>query len=82
MKSKSLIPKIPKDPNLGGEYNSATSFLNLLLGDLGDELGLDDDGLVHRQLTLAENLEVAVLSHVDQRHVVLGGLVLGLLGDE
>ncbi|KAL9314089.1 hypothetical protein ACSQ67_019541 [Phaseolus vulgaris] len=66
-----------------GEYNSASSLLDLLLGDLGDELGLDDEGLVLRQNALPQKLEVTELRDVDERrHVVLGGFVLDFLGDE
>lgn len=64
---------------LSSENNGPTGLLDLLLGDLGDEFGLDDDGLVLRQDSLSEYFKEAKLGDVDQRHTVLGGLVLGLL---
>ncbi|CAL9016120.1 unnamed protein product [Prunus brigantina] len=60
-----LNPKI-----LGGENNSATSFLNLLLSGLRNELGLHHNRLVLRQRPLPQHLKVPKLRHVDQRHVV------------
>ena len=67
--------------DLCGEHDGAAGGLDLLLRDLGDELGLDDDGL-GRQHPLAEHLEVAELRHVHQRGLVgaarrLRGLVGG-----
>ena len=41
------------------EDASATSLLNSLFGELGEELGLDDDGDLG-EMTLAEDLEIAL----------------------
>ncbi|KAL7134928.1 hypothetical protein ABFS83_11G058300 [Erythranthe nasuta] len=66
---------------LSSENNSTSGFLDLLLGDLGDELRLHDQRLVLRQEPLAQNLEVSELGDVDHRRVVLGGLVPDILGN-
>ena len=42
----------------------------------------DDERLVLRQDTLAQDLEVAKLSDVDQGSVILGSLVLDLVRDQ
>ena len=68
-----------KIQNLGGENNGTTGFLDLLLGYLRDELGLHDDWLRGRQRALAQNLEVAELSDVDERGVIRRGFVLHIL---
>jgi hypothetical protein len=67
---------------LSSENDCPAGLLDLLLSGLGHELSLDHEGLVLRQDPLAQYLEVAELGHVKQRHVVLGGLVLHLLGNE
>nr|GMD81338.1 YGL102C-like protein [Ipomoea batatas] len=58
------------------ENNGATGLLDLLLSNLGDELGLDHHGLRRRQDTLTQNLKVPELGDVDHRG---GVLVLGRL---
>ena len=68
-----------KKEDLCGEQDGASSSLDLLLGDLGDELGLDDDGL-GRQHPLAEHLEVAELRHVQERGLVATGRLGDLVG--
>ncbi|EXB82531.1 hypothetical protein L484_027707 [Morus notabilis] len=78
-KKPKLSKSQEKTSDLGGEDDGAAGLLNLLLGDLGDELGLDDDRLILRQDSFAQNLEVSELSDIDERDVVLGGLVLDLL---
>lgn len=50
--------------SLGDKLHSATSLLDLALGKLGDEFGLDKQGLLW-QLALAEHLEDAVLRDVN-----------------
>ena len=40
---------------------------------LGEELGLNDERGVSREVALAENLEVTVGSDIDDRHLLLGG---------
>jgi hypothetical protein len=65
--------------DLSGQQDGASGSLDLLLGDLGDELGLDDDG-PGRQHPLAEHLEVAELRHVDERGLVRAGRLRGLAG--
>jgi hypothetical protein len=62
-----------QDRTLGNEHDGAAGGLDLLLGDLGDELRLDDDRLVGQQ-TLAEHLEVAELRDVENRGLVSAGL--------
>ncbi|KAL8037767.1 hypothetical protein ABFS82_11G059700 [Erythranthe guttata] len=64
---------------LSSKNNSTSGFLDLLLGDLGDELRLHDQRLVLRQESLAQNLEVSELGDVDHRRVVLCRLVPDIL---
>ena len=72
----------PIKPNLSSENDRATSLLDLLLSGLGNELGLNNNGLVLGQDTLAKNLEVTELGNINQWSVVVGSLVLDLLGYE
>ena len=78
----SFRSKRNKNPNLGGEHNSTTGFLNLLLSSLGDQLSLNHDRLILGQHTFPENLKVPELSHVDHRRGILVGFCLHVLGDE
>ncbi|KAK9912240.1 hypothetical protein M0R45_036116 [Rubus argutus] len=63
--------------NQRGEHNGASSLLDLLPSDLRDQLGLHNQQLRSRQLSLAQDLEVAELSHVEQRS--LAGSICGLV---
>ncbi len=65
--------------HLGYQHNSTADLPDLLLGQLGDELGLDNDGLAG-ELALAQDLEDAVLGHVNDGGdaLVLGGSNAGL----
>ena len=68
--------------NLCGEDASTTSLSDLLLSTLGEELGLDDDGLVGES-ALAEDLEVTGLGDIDHRDGrALLPLLADVLGDE
>lgn len=69
------------------ENASATCFLDSLLSELGEKLGLDDDGDLG-EVALAEDLEEALekldwiiifysLGDIDNSGLVLGGLSLG-----
>lgn len=73
----SQSPALPRDqPGRASrnQHAGAADLLDLLLGERGEELGLDDYGLL-RQLALAKHLEDAVLGDVDHhsRAGVLGG---------
>jgi len=67
--------------NLGYELHGPADLLDLLLCQLGDKLGLHQQRLLG-QLALAQNLEDAVLSHIDDRGLlaVLGRRFPGLQG--
>ena len=69
--------------DLGGEEAGATDSLDGLLGVLGEETSLDDEGLVG-ELTGTEDLEVTLLGDVDDRGLglVRGELEAILLGDK
>ena len=69
--------------SLSGENASSANLLDLLLGDLREEPGLDDDGLLG-QVALAQDLEVACSGDVDDGGLLLVVGVLGasLLGDQ
>ena len=66
---------------LCGQDAGTSDFLDLLFGDLREETGLDDDGLLG-QVTLAEDHEESGASDVDDRGFlgVVGVLLAGLLG--
>ena len=69
--------------NLSGEKDGATVLLDLLLGDLGNKLSLDDNRLVLREHTFSQDLEVTMLSYIDQWSLLLlRGLILHLLRDQ
>lgn len=46
------------------QHDSATSLLDLLLGSLGEEAGLDDYGAV-RKAALAKHLEISMVRNVN-----------------
>ncbi|KAK2983338.1 hypothetical protein RJ640_016076 [Escallonia rubra] len=71
------MTKVTSD--LSGKQDGATGLLDLLLGGLRHELRLHHDRLRSVHHALSEHLEVAVLSHVDDRNVAGRRLVLGLL---
>nr|POE96149.1 hypothetical protein CFP56_65602 [Quercus suber] len=81
-KPKFSYKNLKKYRNLSSEYHSTTGLLDLLLRDLRDELGFNNDRLVLRKNTLAQDLEVAELSDIDHRSAVVGGLVLDIVGEE
>jgi len=60
--------------HLGDELDGSSDLLDLLLSELGNELGPHDDRLLW-QLSLSENLEDSELGDVDD-----GGLARGLGG--
>ena len=62
---------------LSGQHASAADGLDLFLGQLGEKLGLDNDGLLG-QHTLAQHFEETLLGHVNHRHSV-SGLGVGVL---
>ena len=67
---------------LCGEDASTTSLSDLLLGAFGEELGLDNDGLLGES-ALAEDLEVTGLGDVDHRdRCALLPLLADVLRDE
>ena len=67
---------------LCGEDASTTSLSDLLLGAFGEELGLDNDGLLGKS-ALAEDLEVTGLGDVDHRdRCALLPLLADVLRDE
>jgi len=72
---------LEKEHNLGCKYNSTTSLFNLLLSNLWNKLGLDNNGLLVRQNPLAKYLEVTELSNINHGHSILGCLVFDILGD-
>jgi hypothetical protein len=68
-------------PRLSSEDNGTASSLDLLLSELGDEAGLDDEGLGNA--ALAEELEGAGVGEVNHGDGTSGGLNLGVgKGDE
>ena len=65
------------------ELHSTADFLDLLLGKLGNKLGLDNHGL-RGKLALAQHLEVAVLGDVNDRGRggILGGSHTSIFTDQ
>jgi hypothetical protein len=55
--------------DLGSQDTNTAGSLDLFFGALAKELGLDDERLLG-QVSLAEHLEVAGLSHIDDGHLV------------
>ena len=47
------------------EDTGTSSFLDSLLGSLGEKLGFDDEWLLWQVLALSENLHVSVLGDID-----------------
>ena len=68
---------------LSGQNASTANLLDLLFGNLGEEPGLDDNGLLG-QVALAQNLEVTSSGDVNDGSLLLVVGVLGasLLGDQ
>ncbi len=54
-----FLPHMQRGCLLCREHRDATDCLDLALGRLAEELGLDNDGLLGQQ-TLAQHLEVAL----------------------
>jgi len=72
-----------EEGRLGDELNGSSDLLDLLLGELGDELGPDDDRLLW-QVSLAQHLEVSKLGDVNDGRLAgsLGGGEPGLLSQK
>lgn len=68
-------------PPSGSQQDCTSSLLDLLLGQLGNKLGLDYDRL-RGQLTLAQDLKVPKLGNVYERGTVGGGLGLNILRNQ
>ncbi|KAK2989739.1 hypothetical protein RJ640_030232 [Escallonia rubra] len=73
---KTLVKTDRLKTNLSCEQNSATGLLDLLLGSLRNQLGLNNDGLGRVHNPLAQHLEVAQLGHVQHGCGAAAGCLL------